>query len=160
MRFPRRAAAERPAVVRRRDEPGVPGLEGGSHRPGPEAFAAARIASPPARKTLGASSGITLTVFATSIWRRCKVTRGRSGAWRSAPMARSSPRPRLRSDRPNEVILWNVADARQIQRFEVPGGLPRRIEFSPDGKRLALAVGDPGLPGEIQIWDVARVHLE
>ncbi len=64
------------------------------------------------------------------------------------------------SGRPNEVILWHVADASQFGRFEAPGGLPQRLVFSPDGKRLALAVGNPGCPGEIQIWDVARAHLD
>ncbi|MGO9920087.1 MAG: protein kinase domain-containing protein [Isosphaeraceae bacterium] len=61
---------------------------------------------------------------------------------------------------PNEVILWDVAGAREIRRFEAPGGPLQRLMFSSDGKRLALAAGEPGRPGEIQIWDVTRVYLD
>ncbi len=59
----------------------------------------------------------------------------------------------------HEVFLIDAA-ARQVQRRLI--GLSSRIEavrFSPDGTRLAVAGGDPGLFGEIQVWKVSTGEL-
>lgn len=59
----------------------------------------------------------------------------------------------------HEVML-HKADGSGLEARLV--GLSERIQalaFSPDGKSLAAAGGDPGRFGEIQIWDVAKKKL-
>ncbi len=53
----------------------------------------------------------------------------------------------------HEVLLWNSADARLLQRI---GNVAERIydlEFHPDGRRLAVAAGSPGRLGEVKVID-------
>ena len=60
----------------------------------------------------------------------------------------------------NEV---RILDAKNYQLRKRLIGLSSRIErvrFSPDGTRLAVAGGNPGTGGEIQVWDVASGKLE
>jgi WD40 repeat protein/mono/diheme cytochrome c family protein len=48
----------------------------------------------------------------------------------------------------HEVLIWNVAEARLLRRIR---SLPQRIqalEYSPDGKTLAIASGTPGRIGQ------------
>ncbi|HEV7280934.1 MAG TPA: DUF1549 domain-containing protein [Pirellulaceae bacterium] len=60
----------------------------------------------------------------------------------------------------NEVFLFDATNGDRVARLI---GLSERIQsvaFSPDGKYLAAAGGDPGRRGEIQIWNVAERKLE
>jgi len=59
----------------------------------------------------------------------------------------------------NEVLL-HKADGSGIARRLI--GLSQRIEsvrFSPSGQQLAVTGGQPGVMGEVQIWDVASGEL-
>jgi len=59
----------------------------------------------------------------------------------------------------HEVILRSADGQKLLGRLI---GLSERIEtvvFSPDGTRLAVAGGQPGRMGELQIWDVAKQEL-
>ena len=59
----------------------------------------------------------------------------------------------------HEVLLYGVADLKLQARLV---GLSERVQsigFSPDGALLAVAGGNPGRFGEIQIWDVAKRKL-
>ena len=60
----------------------------------------------------------------------------------------------------HEVLLRSADGAELLGRLI---GLSERIEsvaFSPDGKRLLVAGGQPGRMGEVQIWSVADTELE
>jgi WD40 repeat protein len=57
-------------------------------------------------------------------------------------------------------VLLHSGDGKQLLARLV--GLSERIQslaFSPSGTRLAVAAGDPGRSGEVQIWDVPRRKL-
>ena len=58
-------------------------------------------------------------------------------------------------------VLLHRADGSGIDKRLI--GLSQRIEsvrFSPDGQRLAVTGGQPGVMGEVQIWNVASGELE
>jgi WD40 repeat protein len=60
----------------------------------------------------------------------------------------------------HEVLIHKGDGAGLVARLV---GLSERVEsvaFSPDGKWLAVAGGDPGRFGEIQLWDVAKKKLK
>ena len=60
----------------------------------------------------------------------------------------------------HEVLLHKADGSAPVARLV---GLSERIEsveFSPDGKWLAVAGGLPGRMGEIQVWDVAKRELK
>lgn len=53
-----------------------------------------------------------------------------------------------------EVLLFDAASLVRIARWI---GAPARIDalrFSPDSRRLAVVGGDPGVRGEVQVWEV------
>lgn len=63
-----------------------------------------------------------------------------------------------------EVLMFDARTLARMRRFL---GAPRKIDsvrFSPDGRRLAVAGGEPGVRGVVQCWDVelARriMHVE
>ena len=80
--------------------------------------------------------------FRPPIPRRC-----RSRPWNSAPTARQSPR---------RVIMRSPSGKRPTARFESRlAGLAERIydiAYSPDGKWMATASGDPGVFGVAKLW--------
>jgi WD40 repeat protein len=60
----------------------------------------------------------------------------------------------------HEVLLVKADGSAVVGRLI---GLSERIQsvaFSPDGKELAVTGGDPGLFGEIQVWDVEKKKLK
>ena len=70
----------------------------------------------------------------------------------------------------NEVLLLDVPEPGQLASSSITQGnivarfigLSARISslsFSPDGKRLAVAGGQPGEFGEVQVWDLATREL-
>lgn len=55
----------------------------------------------------------------------------------------------------HEVLVWNTADGALQQRI---GNLAQRtygLAYSPDGRWLAVASGDPGQLGEVKLFDAA-----
>ena len=59
----------------------------------------------------------------------------------------------------HEVLIAKSGNGQVMARLV---GLSEHIEsvaFSPDGKRLAVSGGKPGMMGEIQVWDWARSKL-
>jgi WD40 repeat protein len=59
----------------------------------------------------------------------------------------------------NETLLYDTADLTISKRLV---GLSERItsvRFSPDGTRLAVGGGTPGISGELQLWDIASTKL-
>ena len=60
----------------------------------------------------------------------------------------------------HEVLVFNTQDWSRANRLI---GLNPRLEsvrFSPDGKWLAVAAGEPGVSGELQIWNTQSNALE
>ena len=67
------------------------------------------------------------------------------------------------SDKMWELRLWEVATGRELQRRPQPGKQILSPEFSPDGKLLAIAVGETDWqkPCDIQLWDAGaerKIH--
>jgi WD40 repeat protein len=64
-----------------------------------------------------------------------------------------------------EVKVWDVATGRELFHF---GDLPysaNGLAFSPDGKYLAVGLGNPAIlgpsrPGEVRVWDVENGTLQ
>lgn len=53
----------------------------------------------------------------------------------------------------HEITFWAAADGKLLHRIK---GLPERIwglAYSPDGKRIAVAAGEPGVSGELRVCD-------
>ncbi len=53
-----------------------------------------------------------------------------------------------------KVLLWNVADGKEVAVFETPPGEIQKVAFSPDGRSLAAA-SDQLVRGAMAVWDVA-----
>ncbi|HYG82162.1 MAG TPA: TIR domain-containing protein, partial [Pyrinomonadaceae bacterium] len=56
-----------------------------------------------------------------------------------------------------EVVLWDMGEQKELARLPQGDGA-RSLAFSPDGKLLAVGLGDPLEPGSgkaIRLWDVA-----
>lgn len=58
-----------------------------------------------------------------------------------------------------EVLLYNAKDQSLVARLAGESTRLEDVSFSPDGKRLAVAGGTPGLSGELQVWDVEKQQL-
>ncbi len=88
-----------------------------------------------------------------------------TGKARSMPVYRAAPiissiayspvGPCLAVAGRGEVLLFNATNYLPTARLVGDAGRIESIRFSPDGRRLAVAGGQPGQWGEIQIWDVA-----
>jgi WD40 repeat protein len=50
------------------------------------------------------------------------------------------------------VIVWNLEQAKPQAILTDPIGMVHALEFTPDGQRLWLAGGDPGLAGELRAY--------
>lgn len=53
-----------------------------------------------------------------------------------------------------EVLLWNPADGQLVRRISNLAERPHDIEFTADGKTLAVAAGTPGQLGEVKFFNV------
>ncbi len=60
----------------------------------------------------------------------------------------------------HEVILLDAETGANVGRLVGMSERLESVQFSPDGTRLAVAAGEPGRSGEIQIWNVASQELE
>ena len=59
-----------------------------------------------------------------------------------------------------EVRLVSTDSRGTVRKLEVPHGDVMDVAFSADGKRLAAAAGEPGLFGEVTVWDVATGSVQ
>jgi len=53
-----------------------------------------------------------------------------------------------------EILLWNPADGQLVRRISNLAERPHDIEFSADGKLIAVAAGTPGQMGEVKFFNV------
>lgn len=58
-----------------------------------------------------------------------------------------------------EVLLWNPADGQLVRRITNLAERPHDIEFTADGKTLAVAAGTPGQMGEVKFFNVENGAL-
>lgn len=58
-----------------------------------------------------------------------------------------------------EVLLWNPADGQLVRRISNLAERPHDIEFTADGKTLAVAAGTPGQLGEVKFFNVDTGEL-
>ncbi|MDB5348415.1 MAG: translocation protein [Schlesneria sp.] len=58
-----------------------------------------------------------------------------------------------------EVLLWNPADGQLVRRISNLAERPHDIEFTADGKTLAVAAGTPGQMGEVKFFNVENGAL-
>ncbi|MFO1022685.1 MAG: c-type cytochrome domain-containing protein [Planctomycetales bacterium] len=59
----------------------------------------------------------------------------------------------------HEVLIWNAADGKLVRRITNVAERPQEIQYSPDGKLIAVAAGTPGQYGELKIFDAATGAL-
>lgn len=59
----------------------------------------------------------------------------------------------------HEVLLWNAQDGSLARRITNVSERVYDVEFSPDGKILAVAAGTPAQIGELKLFDVASGKL-
>jgi WD40 repeat protein/mono/diheme cytochrome c family protein len=60
----------------------------------------------------------------------------------------------------HEILLHKTDGSGVAARLVGMSERIQSVRFSPDGKRLAAAAGDPGRLGEVQVWDVASKELK
>jgi WD40 repeat protein len=58
-----------------------------------------------------------------------------------------------------ELTIWNPADGQLVRRIKNVGQRSYGINFSPDGKWLAVAGGTPGRLGEVRLVDFASGNI-
>lgn len=59
----------------------------------------------------------------------------------------------------NEVTVWNPADGQLLRRIGNVGQRTYALEFSPDGKLLAVGSGAPGQLGEVRLLDASEGNV-
>jgi WD40 repeat protein/mono/diheme cytochrome c family protein len=59
----------------------------------------------------------------------------------------------------HEVLLWKADGSEMLARLIGLSERIQKVQFSPDGKRLAACGGRPAQMGEIQIWDLEKQKL-
>jgi WD40 repeat protein len=60
----------------------------------------------------------------------------------------------------HEALVFNAQDWSRSQRLVGMSPRLESVRFSPDGKWLAVAGGEPGVSGELQVWDLEKGSLE
>lgn len=58
-----------------------------------------------------------------------------------------------------EILLWNPADGQLVRRISNLAERPHDIEFTADGKMIAVAAGTPGQMGEVKFFNVENGAL-
>ena len=66
--------------------------------------------------------------------------------------------------KPGSLLLWNPRTRQVVRRLEGFAESVWQVEFSPDSKFVAAAIGEyrappTGRPGEVRVWDVASGRL-
>lgn len=59
----------------------------------------------------------------------------------------------------HEVLVWSLADRRLVRRIPNFAERVHDLHFHPDGRRLVVAGGTPGLWGEVKVFDVQEGRL-
>jgi len=59
----------------------------------------------------------------------------------------------------HEVVLHKADGSELVARLIGSSESAQSVKFSPDGKYLAVTGGNPGVVGEVQLWDVAKRKL-
>ena len=94
-----------------------------------------------------AHNGSLIEVFDTATGqRRSQLT---DASDRSVTVALSPDGRQAASGDGHEVILWNVNLAKELRRWQPPGERVAVVQFSPDGRRLAMAT--TGTNGQVRI---------
>jgi WD40 repeat protein/mono/diheme cytochrome c family protein len=60
----------------------------------------------------------------------------------------------------HEALVFNTQDWSRSNRFIGMSPRLESVRFSPDGKWLAVAAGEPGVSGELQLWNTQSNALE
>jgi WD40 repeat protein len=93
--------------------------------------------SPDGRTVALAHNGSLIEVFdAASGELRAQLTGARNRSW---AVTLSPDGREAASGDGREVILWNVPKAEELRRWQPPGENVAAVQFSPDGRRLAIA---------------------
>jgi WD40 repeat protein len=58
-------------------------------------------------------------------------------------------------DEPDVIRLWDVGSGKLLTELEGSAEEVSSVEFSPDSKRLAVAVGPKDGPSEVHVWELA-----
>ena len=65
----------------------------------------------------------------------------------------------INEDGYSRVVIIDRSSGRELARPELPGGLLTALDFSPDGRQLALSLSTARSAGDVWTWDVAAGRL-
>ena len=66
----------------------------------------------------------------------------------------------INEDGVSRLLVKQTADWTDVQTPDIPIGIVRRLEFSPDGRRLGFQLGTPRSPGDVFALDLEASRLE